>query len=185
MEAAFAWFGRLMEAMLELVPRRLIIRATEGGVRWSLWREPKEMKPGIRVYWPLITAVEVIVVARQSLNTPTQSLETKDGCQVVAGGVVVYNINDVVQAIGKLNWSPEETAGDITQAVVAEVVSSWDHDDLLESLSNKVEKELTEKCRKQLRQYGIYVTRCALADFSIARNLNHSGIHLSFESSDG
>jgi len=178
MEAAFAWLGQIFEALLQFIPRRVIVRATEAGVKWSLWREPREMKPGFRVWWPFISDIEIVVVARQSFNTPTQPLETRDGCEVVAGGVCVYHINDVVQAIGKQNWSPENTATDITQAVIAEVVSSWDHDDLLSEMYKKVEKELTEKCRKQLRQYGVYVSRCGLVAFSTTRNLNHSGINV-------
>lgn len=178
METAFSWLGQIFEAMLEFVPRRIIIRATEGGVKWSLWRRPVEMKPGIRIYWPLISDVEVVVTARQSFNTPTQALETRDGVEVVAGGVIIYHINDVVKAIGEKNWSPETTALDITQAAIISVVASWDHDDLLTNISGKVEEQLTEKCRRDLRQYGIYPTRVALTDFSHTRSLNHSGISL-------
>jgi regulator of protease activity HflC (stomatin/prohibitin superfamily) len=178
MEGAFAWLSQIIEALLQFIPRRVIVKATERGVKWTLWQEPKEMKPGFRVWWPLITAIEVVVVARQSFNTPTQALETKDGKTVVAGGVIIYKINDVVQAIGKSNWCPESTAQDITQAAVMSVVSQWKHDELLENIDEKVEQQLTEKCRKDLRQFGIYPTRVALTDFSATRNLNHSGIKL-------
>lgn len=178
MEAAFSWLGQIFEALLQFVPRRVIVRATEGGVKWSLWKEPKEMKPGIRVYWPLISAIEVIIVARQSFNTPREPLQTSDGIEVVAGGVVVYNINDVVQAIGKLNWSPEDTAQDIVQAVLADVVTSHTHEELLSELSGKIEEEITEKCRKQLRKYGVYVERAGLCAFSSTRNWHHSGIEM-------
>lgn len=178
MEAAFAWLGQIFEALLQFVPRRVIIRATEGAVKWSLWFEPKEMKPGIRFYWPLITDIEIVIIARQTINTRTQSLMTKDGKEVVAGGVVIYKINDVVQAIGKQNWSPEDTASDIVQAAIVEVVSQWTLDEMLENVSGKVEEELTAKCRKQLRQYGVYVNRAALTDFSTVRAINHSGINI-------
>jgi len=181
MESAFGWLGRLFEAMLELVPRRVIVRATEGGVRWSIWRKPREIKPGFRMYWPLITAIEIIVVARQTINTPTQSLMTRDGETVVAGGVTIYHISDVVKAIGERNWSPEETAADISQAALVEVISSHDLDWLLENISGKVEKELTEKTREQLRKYGVHVGRAALADFSTVRQLNHSGIVINIQ----
>lgn len=179
MGTAFAWLSQIFEALLEFIPRRIIIRATEGGVKWSLWFAPKELKPGIRFYWPLISDIEILIVARQTINTPTQSLMTKDGKTVVAGGVVIYNINDVVQAIGKINWSPEDTAGDITQAAIVEVVSKWNCGELLANISGKVEAQLTDTCRKQLRQFGVYVSRAALVDFSTAQQLNHSGIVLS------
>lgn len=177
MESAFAWLGQIFESLLQLFPRRVIVRATEAGVKWSLWREPKEMKPGIRFYWPFITDIEVIAVARQTLNTPTQSLMTKDHKTVVAGGVVIYKINDVVQAIGKQNCNPDDTVGDIAKATIVDVVSKWTCDSLLCNISEDVEEHLTETCRKQLRQYGVYVSRAALDNFSIVKQLNHTGIN--------
>jgi len=110
---------------------------------------------------------------------------TRDGKEVVAGGVVVYKINDIVQAIGKQNWSPEDTAGDIAQAAIVEVVSKWTLQGLLENISGEVEEELTAKCRKQLRQYGIYVNRAALTDFSTVRAINHSGINIEVNNTHG
>jgi len=178
MEAAFAWLGQIFEALLQFVPRRVIVRATEGGVKWSLWREPIEMKPGIRFYWPLITDIEVDTVARQSFNTPTQPLQTRDGKEVVAGGVVVYHINDVVQAWGKQNHDPANTAQDIVQAVIADVVSRHDHEFILNEMFGKIEGEITAKSRKQLRQFGVYVGRAGLAAFSTTRNQHHSGIEI-------
>jgi len=178
MEGAFAWLSQIIEALLQFIPQRVIVKATERGVKWSLWREPREMKPGFRIWWPLISAIEVGVVARQPMNTPTQSLETKDGQEVVAGGVIIFSINDAVKAWGKDNWSPEATAGDITQAAIVHVVAQWNHDDLLKNISGKVEDQLTEKCRKDLRKFGIYPARVALTDFCSTRSLNHSGVKI-------
>ena len=174
---AFSWIGQIFDSILQLFPRRVIVRATESGVKWSLWKEPKVMEPGIRFYWPLITDIEVAVVARQTLSMPTQALMTRDGKTVVAGGVIIYEINDVVQAIGKNNWSPEDTARDIAQAAIVDVVSKWECQELLENISGKVEEQLTLSCRKQLRQYGVYVSRAALDNFSTVKQLNHTGIN--------
>jgi|GEM_PF-2263755 len=178
MEAAFSWLGQIFEAMLQFVPRRVIVRATEGGVKWSLWKEPKEMKPGIRFYWPLITDIQINNVARDSFNTPTQPLETKDGKEVLAGGVVVYHVNDVIQAWGKQNIDPANTAQDITQAVIASVISHHTHAYILEEMCGEIEKEITEKARKQLRQFGVYVSRAGLAAFSTTHNYHVSGIEV-------
>jgi regulator of protease activity HflC (stomatin/prohibitin superfamily) len=103
---------------------------------------------------------------------------TRDGKTVVAGGVIIYKISDIVQAIGKQNWSPEDTAGDITQAAIVEVVARWDCDKLLKNISGDVERQLSNICRKKLRQFGVHVSRAALVDFSIVRQLNHSGINI-------
>ena len=120
--------------------------------------------------------------ARQSFNTPTQPLLTSDNKEVVAGGVVVFHINDVIQAWGALNHDPANTCQDIAQAVIADVVSKHTCEYLLKELSGKVEKEITEKSRKQLRQFGIHVGRAGLAAFSTTRNQHMSGIEFNIYS---
>ena len=175
----FTWLNDIIVAILEFVPRRIIVRSTHRGVKWRPRRGPVELKPGWHIWWPLLSEIEVTPVARQTLNTHTQALMTKEGKQVVAGGVVVYSIQDIVKAIGKQNWDVESTVNDITQAAIVEVVTAWNIDDLLKEISEKVEEELTTTCRKALRQYGVYVHRTALTDFSACRALNLLGVNLS------
>ena len=175
----FQWLSDIITALLEFIPRRVIIRNTHAGVKWRCRGEPKEMKPGFRIWWPLISEIEVIPVARQTLNTPTQALMTSDLKEVVVGGVVIYSINNIVQAIGAKNYDVDETINDITQAALVEVVPNWTLKEFLENISGKVETDLTETCRKQMRQYGIYIHRAALTDFSSARTHNLLGVNLS------
>lgn len=176
MESAFAWLGQIFDALLQFFPRRVIVRATHGGVKWRWHGEPVELKQGVRWYWPLLSEVEMHVTARQTVNTRTQALVTKDDRQVSAGGVVVYSINDVVQAIGKLNWMPDDTVKDISQAAIVQVITSMTYAEIKEGVSTTVEEALTLRTRKSLRQYGIYVHRAALTDFSPCRTFNLLGV---------
>jgi regulator of protease activity HflC (stomatin/prohibitin superfamily) len=174
----FTWLSDIILALLEIVPRRVIVRSTHRGVKWRMRRGPVEMKPGLRIWWPLLSEIEVIPVARQTLNTSTQALMSKDAQQVVAGGVVVYSIQDIVRAIGERNYDVDETVNDISQAAIVEVITAWDLCDLLENIHGQVEEDLTATCRRQLRQYGVYVHRAALTDFSQCRSLNLLGVSL-------
>jgi regulator of protease activity HflC (stomatin/prohibitin superfamily) len=176
MESAFAWLGQIFDAILQFFPRRVIVRATHAGVKWRWRGEPIELKPGVRWYWPLLSEVELHVVARQTVNTRTQALVTKDNRQVVVGGVVIYSINDIVQAIGKLNWMPDDTVRDIAQAAIVKEVVALNYDEMLDGIADKVETDLTARCRKMLRQYGIYVHRAALTDFSPCKTFNLLGV---------
>ena len=173
---AFAWLGEVFQALLSFVPRRVIVRATHGGVKWRLLRDPKELKPGVRWFWPLLSEVEIIPVARQTLNLQPQALVTKEGKEVVVGGVVVYSINDVVMAIGKRNYDVDTTINDISQCAIVEVITTVEFKELLGDLK-KVEKELTKTCRRQLKQFGVSVHRVALTDFSPCRSLNIMGLY--------
>lgn len=166
---AFAWLGQMIEALGRLIPRLVIIRATHMGVKWKYGNTITEMKPGCHFYWPLVTEIEVIVTARQTLNLPTQVLMTADRQQIVVGTVVVYRIKDIVQAIGERNWDHECTLSDITQAAIVEVVTRRNLTDLLTDPAGHIEKQLTQTTRRRLRQFGVYVHRCAITDFSVCK----------------
>lgn len=164
---AFAWLSEIFNGLLSFIPRPVIVRATHGGVKWRLGKKVREMVPGWHWYWPLTTEIEVIVTARQTHDLPSpQAVETRDGVSVAVGSLIVYSINDIVQAIGERNWDVDSTVNDITKAAIVGVVSQWDYSDLRDELTDTVEKELTAMCRKHLRQFGVYVHRCAVTDFS-------------------
>lgn len=173
METLFGLLGQILEAMLSIVPRLSIVRATHEGIKWKYGKTPVAIKPGLMVHWPLVTDVEFLVVARQTFNIPNQVLMTADEKQVVVGAFVVYKINNIVQAIGERNWDVESTVGDITQAAIVEEITSRNLDELLAGISGGRESELnhaiTNNCRSQLNQFGVYIHRCGLTDFSTCR----------------
>lgn len=166
---AFAWLGDIIQAFGKIIPRLVLIRATHRGIRWTWGRWIKELKPGLHLYWPVIADVEQIVVARQTLNLPTQVLLTKDGHQVVIGVLIVYRIRDVILAIGERNYDVDATVSDITQGAVVECCSGHTLAELREGCATGVEKEMTRITRKRLRQFGVYVSRTAVTDFSTCR----------------
>lgn len=167
MDGAFAWFNRLIEAFYLLFPRIVIVRATHGGVKWVRGSRVLPLKPGLHIYWPLTTEIEVIVTARQTLALPVQVLTTQDGHKVVAGTVVVYKIRDVEQAIGKTNWDVDTTLNDITQAAVGRVMATHSYVDILKGVTDaSLTMSLTREVRRELRQFGVYVCRCKLVDFA-------------------
>ncbi len=171
----FDWLNTLIQAILSFIPRPIIVRATHGGVKWQFGYKVKELKPGWHWYWPLTTDVVVFVTARQTLHLPTQALITKDLKEVVVGGIVVYRIPDVLRAAAKVNWDVDTTIHDITQVAIVEVITHWNYVDLCNEISGKVKQHLTEVCRKELRQFGVYVQRAALTDFTTCRSYNVLG----------
>lgn len=68
-------------------------------------------------------------------------------------------------AIGARNWDCETTIADVTRAAISKVVNASTLDELAEG----IETRLTKECRRQLRQFGVYVHRTALTDFSTCR----------------
>jgi len=167
----FDLLSQIFQAVLSVIPRLLIVRATHRGIKWRRGHTAVEMAPGLHVYWPLVSEVEMVVVARQTVNPSSQSLLTLDHKQVTVSGVVVYRINNAVLAYGEKNWDVDTTIGDITQAAIVRIVSKWPLEYLLKNLCDAVEKELTEECRKELRPFGLLVQRAAFTDFTTCKML--------------
>lgn len=167
MESAFAWLNQFFQAVYQFFPRILIVRATHGGVKWVRGKKIVPLGPGLHVYWPLTTEVEVLVTARQTLAIPDQVMVTKDGKKVAFKTLVVYRIPDVVRAIGKVNWDVDTTINDMTQAAVARVIVTHTYDEVVQGLADQsLTMTLTREVRKELRQFGVHVSRCKLVDFA-------------------
>ena len=169
MDAAFAWLNTLIQTFYRFIPHVLIVRATHGG-EVGLGNRIKPLPPGLHVYWPLTTEVEVIVTARQTLAIPDQVLTTKDGKKVVVKTLVVYKIRDVVHAIGRVNWDVDTTVNDLTQSAVVRVVATHTYDEIMKGIADEsMTTTLTREVRKELRQFGVHVVRSKLVDFAECR----------------
>lgn len=178
MDSAFAWIGSIVEWFGNFIPRVKIVRSTHGGLRFRRGKIVREIKPGLCVYLPLITEVEIIPVARQTHNLPSQSLLTKDGKQVVVGGVVVYSIANVTACLSR-NWDVAATLDDITMCCIAAIITTHDLAFLLENLTTAVQNALTKETRRKLSPFGVKVYRTALTDFSTCitvRNVGHGNV---------
>jgi len=174
MEGALGWISEIVQWLGRFIPRLLIVRSTHGGVRFRHGKHAELISPGIVWYWPLLTEVAVIPVARQTLNLVTQSLLTKDAKQVAAGAVVVFAIGDPVAALSR-NWDISDTISDVTMTAIAEVVTGKTLDDLLSNLTGTVQADLTRVTRRKLKPYGVRVYRTAMTDFSLCSTINVNG----------
>ena len=165
MDSAFAWIGQIVEWFGKFIPRLAIVRSTHAGVRFRHGSIAKRLGPGLHFYWPIVTEVDIMPVARQTHNLASQSLLTKDGKQVVVGGVVVYEIKDIVAALSK-NWDISDTINDITMVAITEIITTHELDYLLGHVTDEVQAKLSQVTRKKLKPFGIRVYRAALTDFS-------------------
>jgi regulator of protease activity HflC (stomatin/prohibitin superfamily) len=165
METAFSWISEIAQWLGRFIPRLLIVRSTHAGVKFRHGKRPEPLAPGLRFYWPLVTEVEVIPIARQTHNLPTQALLTADGKKVVVSGVVVYKIKDIVATIAR-NWDVSDTINDITMVAIMQVVTTHTLEYLLKHLTDEVQDKLTHETRKKLRVYGVGVYWTALTDFA-------------------
>jgi len=162
----FTWLSDIFNAILKFIPRPIIIRATHRGVAWRLGKKVIEMKPGWRWIWPLITDWEIMVVARQTNKSPIQTIESSDGIKISIGMFVVYRINSIIAAIGEKNWDVDSTVNDISQGALVKTCSKFSYLDLRTKLLDQVTDDLTAKCKRELKSFGILVEKCAFYTFA-------------------
>ncbi len=176
MENAFAWLSDLILWIGNLLPHWRIVRITHAGVKFRHGKKAIEIKPGICWFWPAVTEVDIIPVARQTHNLPTQALMTRDGKKVVVSGVVVYRIKDIVKTMAR-NWDVADTLNDITMIAITHVITKHDFAYIMEHICDDIQDKLTKETRIKLRQYGVQVFRTALTDFCTALVIKNIGSH--------
>lgn len=174
MEAAFAWLGELVNWVGRWIPRLGICRATHGGVRFRHGAHTVPVRPGLYCYWPLVTEVEVIPTARQSINLPAQSLTTRDKATVVVSATLIYEVRDVVKALGR-SWDVEETVRELGCTAAVRAVTSRTFEELRKELTDEVRQEMTAKSRALLRRFGVYVIEARFSEFAECEVFRHIG----------
>lgn len=90
----------LVEAILsnlaQLLPWR-IVHSYERGVLFRMGRDVAELMPGWHWFWPLFESIDIVNVAPETRNLPTQTVMSKDGKPVTFSANVCYRITNARQ----------------------------------------------------------------------------------------
>ena len=175
MESALGWIGELFSWFGSFVPRWLIVRSTEAGVKFRWGKHVHVLTPGIRWYWPAFTDVETETVVRQTLNLDAQTLMTADDKTVVASGVIVFKITDIIKFLVD-NFDADEAIAEVAGSALRKFVISKTVEEIQKGRAD-VDNSLTREAQKLLKDFGIEVEYARLVSFSTARVINLVGIH--------
>jgi regulator of protease activity HflC (stomatin/prohibitin superfamily) len=159
---ALGWLGDVVQALLQFVPRLVLIRETHRGVKFTRRGTTTEMAPGLRWWWPLICDIELVPVARQSIDLPSQTLQTADGVAIVASAVVVYEIAYAVKA-RTAAWDYDQTISDVARVAFRDHMLSKPWETLRKDPTSG-DKQLTASMRGALRPYGVRVLSVGITD---------------------
>jgi len=163
MDAAFSWLGEFVRWLAAWVPRIGICRATHGGVKFVRGRHVKPIEPGLFLYWPAVTEVNVIPTARQTINPPPQTLTTKDDVAVLVNLAIVVEVTGVVRALGR-TWDVDDTVMQIGGSVLTGHVARRTWAELRDGIADTA--ELAEEAGKLLQPYGVKVLQARVTDFA-------------------
>jgi len=166
---AFGWMGELFGAFGSLIPQRhhnevmnIAVSITRGDV-------VKVLKYGITWYWPWWTEVYSRAANLQTKRIPAQTLTTRDGKRVTAGGVVRYHIDcgdkDAILSAMVETDDVDRAIVDEALAVFCEFVTSNSFDSMC-GIRKDINTRITLRVRAELKRYGVYVDRAQLTNLS-------------------
>lgn len=171
MDAAFGWISAIFEWLGKWIPRILIVDTVHAAVKFVWGKNAVPLGPGWYLWWPISTQVTLYPIARQAADLKAQTITTHDGRTVIVGGLLVYEISDVLAAVAT-TYEPEETAKAIVLSAIHDVCAQYSWNELQEHLrSGKLGREMRAEAKKDLDRYGIKVLSLTLTDLAPCRVL--------------
>jgi regulator of protease activity HflC (stomatin/prohibitin superfamily) len=170
-EGAFGWISQIIDWLGRWIPRILIVDTTHAAVKFVWGKNAIPLGPGWYLWWPISTLVTVYPTARQACDLKAQTITTQDGRTVIVGGLLVYEISDVLAAVAT-TYEPEETAKTIVLCAIHDVCAQYSWAQLQEHLrSGSLGKEMKAEAKKDLDRYGVKVLSLTLTDLAPCRVL--------------
>lgn len=170
MESALGWLQSIFDTLLKLFPRLLIVRATHGGVKFVRGSKVVELKPGLHLYWPIVTEIETYCTVRQVIDLPTYTLTSKDGQSLIVSGVVVYEIIDIVTAMVS-NYDIWTSIDNLSSISLRNVITNHTYDEIMQN-NVYIDKQFTTLARQRLKEFGIKVIFARITDLSKCKVIN-------------
>jgi regulator of protease activity HflC (stomatin/prohibitin superfamily) len=165
---ALDWIGYIVEWIGNFIPRILHVRRTHQGVIFTR-SKAKKIGPGIHIYLPLWSQVEIYPVKRQTLNLPSQILTTKDRQSILIDVAVIYNIVDIYRALVD-TYELQDTIRDICQAAVKKCISQYSFDCIIDE-QEEIDEEIFSEISSQVLDYGIGIENAFITDIAKSKVL--------------
>ncbi|CAK9074188.1 Band 7 protein CG42540 [Durusdinium trenchii] len=165
----FGALGSLLEWMGSLLPRWALVRSTEGAVVFH--RKGERVISGPKIVWwlPCVSDMELCEVNRQTVELAPQTLMTKDGKTVIAGGVVVFKVVDVRVFLVD-NYDATDALAEVAAFALRDAIVGKTMEEIQETDGRKkIDGRLTSFAQEALGIFGIEVEYMRLTDFSTAR----------------
>lgn len=181
MDVGLAWIGELVAWFAQWVPRWALCPPTHRGVKFvgSFFKRSQmtvqRIEPGLYWWWPAATEVYTIPVVRQSVDLPTQSLDTKNGHALMVSTVLVVEITDIVKALTK-NYDIDDTIKEVGAAAAVDCVATRELGTFRRDFAKgTIEQELLEQAQKLLRRYGVKVIDARFTDCCVHKPIRVEG----------
>jgi regulator of protease activity HflC (stomatin/prohibitin superfamily) len=169
LDNALGWIGQVVEWIGRFITRGEIVNPVHGALKFVGGSKVVKLGPGIHWYWPARTEFHTYPVARQAVDLRAQTFVTEDDKTIAAGGLIVYEIEDL-EAILAHTYDPDETIRDITLSAIHDVCCRLSWADLKsQQQRGTLDTKLRNEARRGLDGYGVRVLKVTLTDLAPCR----------------
>lgn len=178
LDSALGWIGEVIAWIGSWIPRPQTVQINEKGILFSAFRQPRRVEPVSRNKWvwyiPILTNIETVNTARQTLNIEAETLMTQDSKTVIAAAVAVYKIIDIYKYLVE-NHDAEEALAEVASAAVRKAIIGKNLDQIQSGRAD-IDNILKRECEKLMGQFGIEIEYVRLTSFGPARVINIVGV---------
>lgn len=168
----FEWIGNIIEWFGTFIPRITHIKSTHRGVLFT-GKGSRIINPGYLIYIPLFSEPMVYPVKRQTLDLPPQILTLKDGTEIMANVVVVFEIEDIHKFLVD-SYDTEDTIKDISQGAVKRLLTPQTFEKIRENQIS-IDKSLARRIHTKLSTFGVKVIEAFITDLGKTKILRLVG----------
>jgi regulator of protease activity HflC (stomatin/prohibitin superfamily) len=145
----------------------VMVHPWQGAVILRKGKYHKTLEPGYYLKWPFIEDAIEVDTCVTTLRLPPQSITTKDGVEIVVSSIVKYQIRDLKPYVCDV-YDQKDVLADVSMGAVGQIVKNSTYIDLT---TGSPEKEVIDRVRKEVNQFGFSVLKFTFTDFCRAKSL--------------
>ena len=145
------------------------INQYERGIKFTLGKFSKIMKPGWRIVLPIFQSYRKVDIRTKAVDVPEQDAITKDNVSVRINAVIYYKVFDASKAVLEVE-NFYFAVGQLAQTTMRNAVGSVSLDELL-SERDKISTEICKIIDKATDPWGIKVENVELKDVSLPEEM--------------
>ena len=145
------------------------INEYERGIKFTLGKFSKRMKPGWRLVFPVFQSYRKVDIRTKAVDVPEQDAITKDNVSVRINAVIYYKVFDASKAILEVE-NFYFAVGQLAQTTMRNAVGTVSLDELL-SERDKISEEICKIIDDATDPWGIKVENVELKDVSLPEEM--------------
>ncbi len=162
-------YGLLGAGAVVLLSSLRIVNEYERGVKFTLGKFTRIMKPGLRIVVPIIQSWKRVDMRVKAVDVPDQEAITKDNVSLSVNAVLYYKVQNSAKVILEVEHF-QYAVSQLAQTTMRDVVGEVTLDELL-SERDKVSKRIREIVDKATDPWGIDVSSVELKHVELPADL--------------